>query len=351
MKIVQLDGRMSKANVKATLDLNPPDRYEYSMDMGKSWLKYRQPATEPMPLTVDRIHTMNSAGYLVRLIYMENEVTSVMPSNSMFSAVNQQISESKNQKPRTRTDVVYVNYDMANGYMFGPHAAGNTTVCRIERTIVFDMNTPNSNVVTPLKIAGAATDAANYGFVFIVREMTKDEALDWKPILQAKNMPVPVDEWVVIESARVADDEIYNTYIHGLTTCAVLANKYVVGKYYKYGSTFLLYRGHLTNFQERIHREAAWVQYFLDEKNNTDIKTMVDNGPPPLIPNTPPTVGSTANIIDILNQITERGDMGELTEAIISALEYRNKAIDELKKLNVAIEAAKEKAFRDASNT
>ena len=328
----------SRAQIEGWLNTqsrNREVRIEYSMDGGFSYQPFRLGAADDSA----RVFTIvQNHKYMVRGMALTENTSYVPPvDNSKAQAfLNAGYSPTGEKKPRSQIIKRWVTLD--NGYHIlktVPYDPGEI-VCMVEQHIPFTLKEPNRNVVT----AGPASlnlfpNKAIEGHVYEVSPC-HTLTFNWRSVMTAhRRANANAEDWVWVESARSYDQETYNM-TSPCTALAVLSDKFYVdnsGKQFdKIGCKFLIPKHMADTFIKRVNSEggyAVWLDRIVEQEQRQ-------------------IAGSLENIMAVKEELREAiasRNADVLARKLFEVVEFRDKAIDELKELNIVLGEARKVAI------
>lgn len=308
---------------------NTGTHIEYSMDDGFSYQILRV-NPRGAPEDAARIYTIvNNARYSVRSITQSENTSYITPMTSITSIMNQ--NNPTTPAVKTKTELRWVRFE-DDKYLIFKHSPGNDVASRIEHTIPMSLSVPNTNTV--ILGTGSRNNPADMGHVYWLEPCTT-LTFNWQNVITAhrKSRPDP-RELVWVESARTYDNETMRLG-GNIFAMSVLSDKYYVdstGQYAKIGSRWLIHITHVDDFVNNINNAGGFAYYSHvakpeEPKRNLDL------------------LESIMSVKTELKAAIEARDSTILTKVFFEACEFRDKAVDELKELNVVIGKARELAM------
>jgi hypothetical protein len=301
--------------------LQPNTHIEYSTDDGYSYVIFR---LGPSGTKEDgaRIFTIvNNNKYKVRAVTLtenQNVLTNVIQSYNGGAP--------QEKVPAIRTDHRWVvrhnkKFDILKKKPLD-------YICEIEHRIPMSLSMQNENHVTIHD--PSAIVPAELGHVYYLQHCAT-LPFKWQ-VVMSSHMKRTIDamDWTWVESARVYDNETV-TFSEGIFACAVLSDKYYVatnGQSGKIGSHFLIQRKDADLFIKTINSHDGYAAFgtlqtsYVKEKQEDLLERI-------------------KVVKDELRSAVASRDVEKILNTLFDSMEFRDKAVDELKDLNTVIAEAR----------
>jgi hypothetical protein len=203
-------------------------------------------------------------------------------------------------------------------------------VCEVQHRIPMSLTVENTNTALQGNDAMWGRNPADMGHVYYLQDC-QSLPFKWKTVIEAhqKKMIDPT-EWTWVESARVYDFETV-TLCDSIFSMAVLSDKYYVDSVVnptKIGSHFLIRQSEAQSFIKSINDKFGFAAYgtlqtsYVREKQSDLLERI--------------TV-----VKDELRSAVQSRDIEKILNVLFDSIEFRDKAVDELKELNQVIGEAR----------
>jgi len=304
--------------------LQPNVHIEYSTDDGYSYVLFR---LGPPGAKEDghRIFTIvNNNRYKVRAV-------AIAENHNILNTVLQSYNGAPSQEkiPAIRTDHRWVQFRESKYLILKKKP--ETYICEIEHRIPMSLTMGNQNMVTMGNDPNYGLEPADQGHVYYLQDC-QSLPFKWKVVIEAHlKKQIDPKDWTWVESARVYDNETV-TYSDGIFAMAVLSDKYYVSTVgnvvEKIGSHFLIPRSESKNFIESINRVMGFAAYgtlqtsYVREKQEDLLERI-------------------KVVKDELRSAVASRDVEKILNTLFDSMEFRDKAVDELKDLNTVIAEAR----------
>lgn len=309
----------------------PDVRIEYSTDGGKRYVQFRRkfPSED-----AGRITTFLKMHYKVRSV----EIIDMSIQNAISSGGNSPGFHGVNTKPIHVIDKVSYIYN--DGYEWKWSETAQThAISIVTQHIPLSMDIRNTNEVTSRGTIG--TDAISRGHIYLVTLINSLDQISQEERLVFENTTTkPITDYALVISPRSYDEE--TSYMTGdsIYAASVLSKKWFVDNrhnQFKIGPRFFINKAVVNDFVSSVQSYGgmAYVGY-KEEQLKTKDQDLVE---------------VIMSVQDKLIEAEQSGDLAKLTTALFEAMEFRNKAVDQLTALNETIKEARQKALAMVSNS
>ena len=299
---------------------------EYSTNNGFSWQIFRTAYSKE---DAYRLYTIvQNKGYIVRAVTL----TENQSNQSQLSNAIQSFSLPQPADVRSKTEHRWVSFDNDAYHILKYQPA--VYVCHIVHKIPMSLSIMNENVIERGNDPTAGLNPADNGHVYYLKDVDT-LPFKWQTVLDTHTKShVNAHDWTWVESARVYDNDTYE-YSDGLYAMTVLSDKYFVdtvgGQRYKIGNVFLIKRSFAQDFIKNINARLGYAAYtslsttYIREKQSDLLERI--------------TV-----VKDELEAAIASRNLDKIAMTMFDAMEFRDKAVDEIKALNKIITKARETA-------
>jgi len=181
------------------------------------------------------------------------------------------------------------------------------------------------------------------GFVF--RFLHPDDVPNinhWWPVLKQSNPATDPNNYIVVKSARLYDNEM-DQFFEGLgPIVAVMGTQYILGwkNRTKFGDTWLMPADAYENLEKRLRAKGAFIEVGNHVENKKEVSFTTAEVNPNYI----------MQIRESFKEIVRIGSDQQIMDHLLQVVDFRNKCVDELKDLNKVIEEARDKVKEHISN-
>jgi hypothetical protein len=197
----------------------------------------------------------------------------------------------------------------------------------------------NENVIERGNDPTAGLNPADNGHVYYLKDVDS-LPFKWQTVLDTHTRThVNASQWTWVESARVYDNETYE-YSDGLYAMTVLSDKYFVNNTTGYqrakiGNVFLIKRSIAQDFIKNINARLGYAAYtsHLAPSFTTYVREKQSD-----------LLERITVVKDELEAAIASRNLDKIAMTMFDAMEFRDKAVDEIKALNKIITKARETA-------
>src|SRR5215831_3699793 len=328
-----------------TQSRNKDIRIEYSMDGGFSYVPFRLGSADDSA----RVFTIvQNAKYTVRAMALTANESYVPPvDNTRAQAfLNAGYNPSGEKKPRSQTIKRWVVVEDGSILIKkSPPFEPSNIVCLVEQHIPMTLKESNTNTVTLGPMILNQGDPVHQGHVYNISPC-HSLTFNWRSVMTAhRRANAKAEYWAWVDSARTYDQETYNMTTP-CTALAVLSDKFYVdntGKQFdKIGCKFLIPRHMAETFINRINDSggyAVWQDTINEPEQQSSNRGLED----------------IMAIKEELKEAIASRNADVLAKKLFEVVEFRDRAIDELKDLNIILGEARKVAIElieeDAGST